>query len=84
MDELQNIQPNDNLQKNQFIKQQLEARDKFNQIGLLTQSNQKGNQTRDYQNNRNINDNYISIYAQGRNGEAKLEVKLKQLLDFCP
>ncbi len=77
MDELQNIQPNDNLQKNQFIKQQLEVREKFNQIGLLTQSNEKGNQTRDYQNNRNINENYISIYAQGRNGEAKLEVKLK-------
>lgn len=35
MDELQNIQPNDNLQKNQFVKQQLEAREILNQIGLL-------------------------------------------------
>jgi hypothetical protein len=35
MDELQNIQPYDNLQKSQFIKQQLEARESFNQIGLL-------------------------------------------------
>jgi hypothetical protein len=35
MDELQNIQPNDNLQKNQIVKQQLEARENFNQIGLL-------------------------------------------------
>jgi hypothetical protein len=35
MDELKNIQPNENLQKNQFVKQQLEAREDFNQIGLL-------------------------------------------------
>jgi hypothetical protein len=35
MDELWNIQPNDNLQKNQFVKQQLKARENFNQIGLL-------------------------------------------------
>ncbi len=82
MDELENIQPNENLQKNQFVKQQLEARKNFNQIGLwkLVQPN---NQTRDYRNNRNISEKYKSMYEHIRNGEAKLEVKLKQLLDFC-